>query len=327
MRRFKYILPILLLGMLQIAVAQEAGTGYTGMIIGLILVAVIAVGAYLWYRRRKSTIATTSAPLSLTLSPQPISRNRIFTVKGVEFTMIPVEGGTFTMGATSEQGSDAYRDTKPAHSVTLDSYYIGETEVTQALWQAVMGDNPSYFQGDLQRPVEQVSWNDCQEFIKKLNALTGRNFRLPTEAEWEYAARGGNKSKGYKYAGSNNINDVAWYFDNAYSVDSSSPAYGTHSVRTKQANELGLYDMSGNVWEWCSDWYGGSYYSSSPTTNPTGPATGSTRVLRGGSWYGYAWYCRVSNRFSHAPDIRNNLLGLRLAVGSCGSPSPASRLP
>ena len=247
-----------------------------------------------------------TATLSFTLATQPILRNRIFTVKGVSFTMVPVEGGTFTMGATSEQGSDASDDEKPAHRVTLSDYYIGETEVTQALWTAVMGSNPSSFKGD-QRPVEEVSWNDCQEFIKKLNALTGRNFRLPTEAEWEYAARGGNKSNGYKYAGSNTIGNVAWYESNSKSK--------THPVKGKQANELGLYDMSGNVYEWCSDWYDSSYYNSSPTTNPTGPATGSY-VFRGGGWFNDAWDCRVSNRNYFMPGFRDDNLGLRLAVGS-----------
>ena len=251
----------------------------------------------------RNVTITAGQNTNLALAPQPISRNRTFTVKGVSFTMIPVEGGTFTMGATSEQGGDAYDDEKPAHRVTLSDYYIGETEVTQALWKAVMGSNPSSFKGD-QRPVESVSWNDCQEFIKKLNALTGRNFRLPTEAEWEYAARGGNKSKGYKYAGSNTIDDVAWYDDNSNDK--------THPVKGKQANELGLYDMSGNVWEWCSDWFGD--YSSSAQTNPTGPATGSDRVGRGGSWYCNAGICRVSIRNYFTPGNGNYYLGLRLAL-------------
>ena len=229
--------------------------------------------------------------------------NQTITVNGVSFTMIAVEGGTFKMGATSEQGSDADNDEKPVHNVTLSDYYIGETEVTQELWQAVMGTNPSYSKGN-KKPVEQVSWNDCQEFIKKLNRLTGKNFRLPTEAEWEYAARGGNKSKGYKYSGSNSIGDVAWYTDNSSSQ--------THDVKTKQANELGIYDMSGNVYEWCQDWYGS--YSSGSQTNPTGPTSGSDRVLRGGSWSSSARYCRVSNRSINCPDSRLNYLGLRLAL-------------
>ena len=227
--------------------------------------------------------------------------NRTITVNGVSFTMIAVEGGTFQMGATSEQGSDADSDEKPVHSVTLSDYYIGETEVTQELWTAVMGNNPSYYSGYPQRPVEQVSWNDCQEFIKKLNQLTGENFRLPTEAEWEYAARGGNKSKGYKYSGSNTIDDVAWYANNS-----------THVVRTKQANELGIYDMSGNVYEWCQDWYGS--YSSSSQTNPAGPSSGSSRVLRGGNWGYYAGSCRVSYRDSSNPDGRYGNYGFRLVL-------------
>ena len=227
-----------------------------------------------------------------------------FTVNGVSFKMVGVEGGTFTMGATSEQGtSDPYDDEYPTHDVTLSDFAIGETEVTQELWQAVMGSNPSSFSGT-NLPVEEVSWNDCQTFITKLNQLTGKNFRLPTEAEWEYAARGGNKSKGYKYAGSNTLSDVAWYGDNSSSK--------THPVQQKQANELGLYDMSGNVYEWCQDWFGG--YSSSAQTNPTGPVSGSYRVGRGGSWSGSAKYCRVSLRYDYTPTNYFSYLGLRLAL-------------
>ena len=231
------------------------------------------------------------------------SSNETFTVNGVSFTMIKVEGGTFQMGATSEQGGDAYDDEKPVHSVTLSGYYIGETEVTQELWQAVMGTNPSYFKGS-QKPVEEVSWKDCKKFIKKLNRLTGKNFRLPTEAEWEYAARGGNKSKGYKYSGSNTIGNVAWYRDNSSSK--------THDVKTKTPNELGIYDMSGNVWESCEDWYGN--YSSGSQTNPTGPSTGSHRVYRGGGWSSHATGCRVSYRSYYNPGRRHNSLGLRLCL-------------
>lgn len=227
--------------------------------------------------------------------------NQTITVNGVSFTMVAVEGGTFQMGATSEQGSDAYSDEKPVHSVTLSDYYIGETEVTQELWQAVMGNNPSTFSGS-QRPVETVSWNDCQKFITKLNRLTGKNFRLPTEAEWEYAARGGNKSKGYKYSGSNTIGNVAWYEYNSNSR--------THDVKTKTPNELGIYDMSGNVWEWCQDWFGS--YSSGSQTNPTGPSSGSYRVLRGGCWNGDAKGCRVSYRSSNSPGRRNSNYGFRV---------------
>ena len=230
-------------------------------------------------------------------------QQKSFTANGISFTMIAVEGGTFTMGATAEQGNDAYSDEKPAHQVTLSSYYIGMFEVTQELWQAVMGSNPSFFKGN-KKPVEQVSWNDCQEFITKLNSLTGQEFRLPTEAEWEYAARGGKKSKGYKYSGSNNIDDVAWYNDNSSST--------THDVGQKIPNELGLYDMSGNVCEWCSDWYGS--YSSNAQTNPVGPSSGSFRVYRGGCWCHDAGGCRSSLRRDFTPGRSSNYLGFRLAL-------------
>jgi len=227
---------------------------------------------------------------------------REFTVNGVTFKMIRVEGGTFQMGATSEQGSDADDDEKPVHTVTLSDFMIAETEVTQELWKAVMGNKPSEFKGT-KNPVEQVSWNECKKFIGKLNSLTGQNFRLPTEAEWEFAARGGNKSQHYKYSGSNEIDKVAWYDDNS--------GKKTHPVGSKDANELGLYDMSGNVWEWCEDWYGD--YSSSPQTNPKGPNDGSGRVLRGGSWDFLARLCRVSIRSFNIPDNRYGL-GFRLAL-------------
>ena len=229
----------------------------------------------------------------------------VFNVKGVEFKMVKVQGGTFQMGATSEQGSYVWKDENPVHSVTLSDYYIGQTQVTQELWQVVMGNNPSEFRGDNQRPVENVSWNDCQEFIKKLNRLTGKNFRLPTEAEWEYAARGGSKSKGYKYSGSNNPDAVAWYNKNS--------GRKTHPVATKQSSELGLYDMSGNVWEWCYDWRG--KYKSNSQTNPTGSSAGSFRVLRGGCWYDFnARNVRVSVRNCGIPDSRSRGYGLRLAL-------------
>ena len=225
-----------------------------------------------------------------------------FTVNGVSFEMVRVEGGTFRMGATAEQEDEAMDNEKPVHSVTLSSYYIGKTEVTQALWQAVMGSNPSNFKGsDL--PVECVSWDDCQEFIQKLNSLTGRNFRLPTEAEWEFACRGGNNSRGYKYSGSNNLGSVAWYDDERGK---------THPVATKAPNELGIYDMSGNVWEWCSDWF--EIYTANSQINPTGPQSGESRVIRGGSWDYDAWRCRSSVRDGDDPTDRSLILGLRLAL-------------
>ena len=215
--------------------------------------------------------------------------------------MVNVEGGTFTMGATSEQGRDATDDEKPVHTVTVSSFCMGKYEVTQKEWKAVMGSNPSKFKGD-NLPVENVSWNDCQDFIRKLNSLTGKSFRLPTEAEWEYAARGGNKSQGYKYSGSNKLDNVGWYYDNSGST--------THEVGTKLPNELGLYDMSGNVWEWCNDWKGD--YSSDSQTDPTGPSSASYRVLRGGSWNYVSALSRVSNRFNFRTPGSHGDIGFRL---------------
>ena len=182
-------------------------------------------------------------------------------------------------------------------------FRIGKYEVTQALWKAVMGKRPSYFKGD-NLPVEQVSWEDCQKFISKLNSITGKNFHLPTEAEWEYAARGGKKSMGYQYSGSNNLSDVAWYNGNSGNK--------THVVGSKQANELGIYDMSGNVWEWCQDLFGS--YGSSPLINPTGATSGAFRVNRGGGWYYDAWDCRSSYRLVRTPDFCCNNLGFRLVL-------------
>lgn len=230
------------------------------------------------------------------------------TVSGVKLEMVYVKGGTFSMGATAEQGDDFWDDEKPVHQVTLSDYYIGKFEVTQGLWEAVMGSNPSYFQNGDDYPVECVSWNDIQTFLTKLNELTGKKYALPTEAQWEYAARGGAKSAGYKYSGSNTIDNVAWYWDNSAVNDT----HCTHPVGTKQPNELGIYDMSGNVWEWCSDWY--DDYNSDAQTNPTGPVTGSSRVLRGGGWYSSAWGCRVSFRDYYAPGYRYGNFGFRVVL-------------
>jgi formylglycine-generating enzyme required for sulfatase activity len=239
-------------------------------------------------------------------APQP-SSSRTFTVKGVSFRMKLVKAGTFMMGATPEMEDDALDREFPVHKVTLTKdYYMGETQVTQALWQAVMGKNPSKFKGNDQRPVESVSWNDCQDFIEQLNRITGEHFRLPTEAEWEFAARGGNESKGCRYAGSNDLDEVAWYIDN-----SNSP---TSQVATKQPNELGLYDMSGNVWDWCADWYDEDYYKTSPEVDPQGPASGLIRVLRGGSWDYVARNCRLSCRGWDFPEGWIDDYGLRLSL-------------
>lgn len=248
------------------------------------------------------------------VSSGPVSgaSTETITVKGVSFNMVLVNGGSFDMGATSEQGSDASEAEKPVHRVTLSSYYIGETEVTQALWKAVMGKNPSCFEGP-DNPVESVSWYDCQKFIRKLSSLTGRNFRLPTEAEWEFAARGGNMSKGFKYAGSDVLDNVAWYTGENLAIKQRQEAFHTRPVGQKQANELGLYDMSGNVGEFCSDKY--DKYSSSSQTNPTGPSLGYGPVYRGGSYRSSHMYCRVSER-GHSADFHLGSfeLGLRLVL-------------
>lgn len=236
------------------------------------------------------------------------NKSLTFLVQGVKFTLVKVQGGTFTMGATSEQGNDAESDERPAQRVTLSDYYIGQTEVTQALWEAVMGSNPSLDEGD-DLPVEGVSWEECQTFIKKLNSmlsnqLGGKRLALPTEAQWEYAARGGMESKGYKYAGSNQLSALAWSESNSNR--------STHPVAQKQPNELGLYDMSGNVYEWCSDWYGD--YSIAEKMNPKGPNRGSYRVIRGGAWCHNAGCCRVSYRANYLPTNKGNGIGFRLCL-------------
>ena len=250
-----------------------------------------------------STSSSTANTLSSSGSSLSGNALTIPVKNGINIEMIKVETGSFNMGATPEM-INPDTDEKPVHRVTLtNDYYIGKYEVTQALWQAVMGSNPSGFKGD-DLPVEQVSWNGCQDFITKLNAMTGKRFRLPSEAEWEYAARGGKKSRGYQYSGSNTLGDVAWYSDNS--------GKKTHAVGTKQPNELGIYDMTGNVDEWCQDRYGS--YSSSPQTNPTGAVRGSCRVSRGGSWGNSARYCRSSCRGYGNPGGSGFNLGLRLVL-------------
>lgn len=246
------------------------------------------------------------------LKYQPIVAQRqlkcdlVFEVNGVQFKMKYVEGGEFMMGVTEEQSDDPSDWGQPMYKVSLDSYYIGETQVTQELWEAVMGNNPSKFKSE-KNPVDTVSWNDCQEFVKRLNQLTGEEFRLPTEAEWEYAARGGSRSRRYKYAGSNNLDDVVWYVRNS--------AGQTNPVAQKNANELGIYDMSGNVSEWCNDWWGG--YSCSQQHNPQGATSGVYHVLRGGSWCCISSYCLVSFRYFYFPDRCDDSFGLRLSLSQC----------
>ncbi len=260
-------------------------------------------------KKNKSTSAST---------PEVIknANDEIIIVDGVELDMVLVKGGTFAMGSTITQDKNCNDNESPIHNVTLSDFYISKFEVTQKLWEAVMGTtikqqrdmaNPSWplnGEGD-NYPMYYVNWHDCKSFIKKLNNITGRNFRLPTEAEWEYAARGGNKSQGNKYSGSNIIDKVAWYCDN--SEDSTHPVGTTNS-----ANELGIYDMSGNLYEWCEDWY--NSYIEESQTNPTGPISGIEHVLRGGSWYTNPDKCRVSHRSSNHPNSKSSSHGFRLVI-------------
>ena len=271
-----------------------------GMLIAFLPVMVFAQGAGGQVKRPVKKQETNVKKGSGRTSANP---SREVVIQRLINNMVYVEGGTFTMGASSEQGSDAYDNEKPTHQVTLSSFSIGKYEVTQEEWQAVMGNNPSAFKG-AKRPVELVSWNDCHEFIRKLNAMTGKQFRLPTEAEWEYAARGGNNSRGYKYATSDNLDRVAWYDRNS--------GRKTHDVGHKLPNELGLYDMSGNVYEWCQDRDGS--YNSNSQTNPSGPSSGSLRVCRGGGWEFSAMFCSVSYRNSSITGDTGDNLGLRLAL-------------
>lgn len=268
---------------------------------------------------RESLTAEPTGNPQASQSPQPSvqSQTQQYYVEdagcGLNMRMIYVEGGTFQMGATPEQGSDAASDEKPVHSVTLEGYYIAECEVTQEQWQKIMGTT-IYQQRDKANtewsiegngpnyPMYYVSWHEAQKFCGILSEITGKTYMLPTEAQWEYAARGGNKSKGYKYSGSNYVETVAWYSSNGGSTN--------HPVKGKKANELGLYDMSGNVYEWCYDWY--DSYSASSQSNPTGASSGQYRVLRGGSWGGSASYCRISNRHYSTPTFRFNDNGFRV---------------
>lgn len=237
------------------------------------------------------------------------------TAFGINMKMVYVDSGTFRMGATEEQGENTFTDEYPVRTIHLDGYYIGKYEVTQAQWMAVMGTslrdqrdkaNPAWSllgEGD-NYPMGYVNWTEAQEFCQKLSEATGKKFVLPTEAQWEYAARGGNKSQHYKYAGSDDIDDVAWYKGNSFN--------GTHPVGMRKANELGCYDMSGNVMEWCSDWY--DIYDINDTDNPQGPADGSSRIHRGGSWYWDAWNLRVSIRASDPDDGRFFDVGFRVVL-------------
>ena len=216
--------------------------------------------------------------------------------------MVFVKGGTFKMG------NEGFDEEKPVHSVMLNDFYIGKFEITQLEWRGIMASDPPHLSFDAcdQCPVERVSWLDVQEFLKKLNAKTGKKYRLPTEAEWEYAARGGANSKNFKYSGSDEINDVAWYGNNSGGK--------THPGGSKKPNELGIYDMSGNVWEWCQDWFDRGYYKYSPAKNPKGAFGGTARILRGGSWINFAKVSRVTFRDINPPNHINNTIGFRVVL-------------
>ena len=274
------------------------------------------------------------------MQPKQSTDDLVFSVKNVSFTMKYVDGSRFQMGATYEQSSEAFDNEKPEHYVTLSSYYIGETEVTQGLWKAVMGSNPSDFKKGDDYPVECITWYDAVMFCNKLSEATNRDkvytitdiqygekeqknsivkatvtadsskngFCLPTEAQWEYAARGGIKNHGYKYSGMDIIEWVAWYDQEWYGKGSTNP------VAHHMANELGIRDMSGNVWEWCYDWYKKDYYNESPSNNPQGPLSGTARILRGGSWNSGDYQCRVSFRYRNGPAYMYHNTGMRLAL-------------
>ena len=260
------------------------------------------------FELKKITVSQPMSNTANTMASQPY----VLKVKNVEYPMVFVEGGTFKMGSYE---SDADADER-IHTVTLTDYCIGKYEVTQELWEAVTGKNPSYDKGP-RKPVENVSWNDIQEFIQRLNELTGKKFRLPSEAQWEFAARGGKKSKGYKYSGENTLRMVAWYSENSLNK--------SHDVGTKLPNELGICDMSGNVCELCSDYYGEYVYTGKP--DPEGPSSGSYRVCRGGSWFHSAVTCRVSDRNNRTPGFKGNNLGFRLCLDEPANQTVANKVP
>jgi len=263
-----------------------------------------------------SSSASSSSYTSSSFSTSAPGRDFTETAWGINMKMIWVEGGDFLMGCTSEQGGDCESDEQNVRRVTVDGYYIGMLEVTQEQWEKVVGTsvtqqrnkaNSSWSMAGVgpTYPMYYVSWEEAMEFCRLLSQKTGKTYTLPTEAQWEYAARGGKNPDGTKYSGSNMIDVVGWYKDNSGS--------STHPCGTKRANSLGIYDMSGNVWEWCKDWYSNSYLSYD-TNNPVGPSSGSSRVFRGGSWYDSASFCRVASRGNFSPGSRDADLGFRVVL-------------
>lgn len=272
---------------------------YLSVIVMLLSVALNAQNGTPPPREKK---ATALPPVS---GNSAINPSQAEIVRSIENNMLRIEGGTFTMGCQNENDTSCYYWEKPAHKVTLNTFYMARYPVTQKDWLAVVGDKPWFTKDCPDCPVENVSWYDAQVFLSRLNQLTGKFYRLPTEAEWEYAARGGSKSKNYTFAGSNTLNVVGWHEGNSNRI--------SHPVGGKQPNELGLYDMSGNVWQWCSDWFDDKYYSKSPEENPQGPGRESYRSCRGGSWWSEEKDCRVTNRDRYPPDARDDDVGFRIA--------------
>ncbi|MDB5281463.1 MAG: Sulphatase-modifying factor protein [Bacteroidota bacterium] len=259
----------------------------------------------------QSKTATSPRDTSLAHKHAPKRENNVASnvpmeiLVNIEANMVNVSGGSITMGCDNPQDTDCYYWEKPAHMITVSNFYISKYPVTQRQWEAIVGINPFSSKYCPDCPVENVSWYDTQIFFSKLNQMTGKEYRLPTEAEWEYAAKGGAKTKEFKYAGSNNPDEVGWNGNNSNKQ--------THPVGTKKPNELGLYDMSGNVWQWCSDWFNEKYYTKSPVLNPEGPKRAEYRVCRGGSWWSDPADTRTINRDRYPADARDDDVGFRIA--------------
>ena len=261
----------------------------------------IMISSLMWVQDNRTTVI--DEKLAKSCDIERLGNKITITTKGVSFSLIKVDGGKFQMGGTSEQ-EKARTDEFPVHWVTLSDYFIGETEVTNELWSAIMNSTPSIIFSQPEQPVNNVTWYDCQKFVNRLSSLTGLHFTLPTEAQWEFAARGGNKSKNYIYSGSNNLKDVGWFKNNSKS--------NVKVIKQLKPNELGIYDMSGNVYEWCSDWYG--LYKSEDYVDPKGPESGTQKINRGASAGEKDALARVSSRYTNNPNSKFQAMGLRLVM-------------